>query len=216
MPRQKPDHTLTKRRKPSELRALLLAAAEKTFKNEDYSDCTMESIAKEAGVTPSVLYRHFPTKRTLFREVLLLPFIHFLKQYSSTWKAQQHTPWTDRQLMHSMISDLYDQLYEHRFAVLSIALADTQNNKKTTGEVKKELDRIFDEILIIGEKEADRLGWFPKENLDLTIRMILGMVASASVLGSLFLPFELSKPNKELLIEHLTVQALYGLRLTQN
>ncbi|WP_158601529.1 TetR/AcrR family transcriptional regulator [Zhongshania marina] len=204
---------VSRRRRPAELRELLLGAAEKIFSCKGFADSTMESIAVEAGVAPSVLYRHFPTKQDLFREVVLQPFLQFLRDYHTTWSGQRHAPWDAHKLMHAMITEFYDSIRLHRHGVLSIASIDGLIDKRTTGEIQKQLDTVFAEMLSIGEEEADLHGWYPKENLDLTIRLILGMVASAAVLDSLFLPPGRRRPTRRQLIDHLVDFALYGLRL---
>lgn len=210
---REPKKVVNKRRRPAELRALLLNAAEKIFSSRGYAETTMESIAVEAGVAPSVLYRHFPAKRELFREVVLQPFLQFLHDYHTTWSGQRRAPWDERKLMHAMITEFYDSIRTHRHGVLSIASIEGLLDRRTSGEIQKQLDTVFAEMLVIGEAEADLHGWYPKENLDLTIRLILGMVASAAVLDSLFLPAGRRRPARDQLIDHLVAFSLYGLRL---
>jgi AcrR family transcriptional regulator len=48
----------------------LLAHAKQLFVTLGYSDTTTEKIARAAGVTEPVLYRHFESKKALFLEVL--------------------------------------------------------------------------------------------------------------------------------------------------
>jgi AcrR family transcriptional regulator len=48
----------------------LLAAALDRFGAQGFHDTSMEDIAEEAGVTKPVLYQHFPSKRTLYIELL--------------------------------------------------------------------------------------------------------------------------------------------------
>lgn len=48
----------------------LLAAALTQFGAQGFHDTSMDDIAEEAGVTKPVLYQHFPSKRTLYVELL--------------------------------------------------------------------------------------------------------------------------------------------------
>ncbi|HET9690649.1 MAG TPA: TetR/AcrR family transcriptional regulator [Acidimicrobiales bacterium] len=48
----------------------LLAAALARFAATGFRDTSMDDIAEEAGVTKPVLYQHFPSKRTLYLELL--------------------------------------------------------------------------------------------------------------------------------------------------
>lgn len=47
------------RRRPAELRALILDAAGKVFGRTGYAGATLDDIAQEAGVSSSVMYRNF-------------------------------------------------------------------------------------------------------------------------------------------------------------
>ena len=51
-------------------RALLFGAALKEFSTHGYEGASLGRIAQEAGVTRSVLYDHFPSKRALFGALL--------------------------------------------------------------------------------------------------------------------------------------------------
>ena len=53
-----------------ERRRQLLEVARKVFGRRGYHTVTMESVAKEAGVTKPILYDHFPSKRDLYLALL--------------------------------------------------------------------------------------------------------------------------------------------------
>ena len=77
----------------------------------------------------------------------------------------------------------------------------------------QQLQSVFADMLLIGEDESERRGWFQKKNLDLSIRLVLGMVAAAAVLDTVFLPTGKRRPTRNQVIDHLTGLALYGLSL---
>lgn len=54
---------------PTDRRAQLLAVAAQLFAAHPYDDVLMEDVAKEAGVSRALLYRHFPSKHALFAAV---------------------------------------------------------------------------------------------------------------------------------------------------
>lgn len=201
------------RRRPAELRSLLLEAAGKVFSRNGYADTTMESISVEAGVAPSVMYRHFPTKPELFRGAVLLPFFQFLQDYRATWSGQLRAPWDEHRLMCAMLGEFYDRFRSHRHGVLVIASINATLDRDTARELQKQLDAVFAEVLKIGEHESVQRGWIPRERLELSIRMVLGMVAAAAVLDPLFLPTGRRRPSRDQIIDHLASLALYGLRL---
>lgn len=54
---------------PADRRAQLLAAGARLFAARPYGDVLMVEVAKEAGVSRALLYRHFPSKHALFAAV---------------------------------------------------------------------------------------------------------------------------------------------------
>jgi len=61
----------TKRRmRAPERRRQILEVARKVFGRRGYHTVTMDSVAKEAGVTKPILYDHFPSKRELYLALL--------------------------------------------------------------------------------------------------------------------------------------------------
>ncbi|HEV8681743.1 MAG TPA: TetR/AcrR family transcriptional regulator [Actinomycetota bacterium] len=63
--------TRTRRRmRAAERRAQLLEVARKVFGRHGFHTVTMDTVAKEAGVTKPILYDHFPSKRDLYLALL--------------------------------------------------------------------------------------------------------------------------------------------------
>jgi AcrR family transcriptional regulator len=60
----------SERMRKADRKRQLLAHAKQLFVTLGYQDTTTEKIAKAAGVTEPVLYRHFESKKALFMEVL--------------------------------------------------------------------------------------------------------------------------------------------------
>lgn len=48
----------------------ILDAAEELFANKGFAETPTAEIARKAGVTEKTLFKHFPTKLTLFKRVL--------------------------------------------------------------------------------------------------------------------------------------------------
>src|SRR5271166_363094 len=68
--RRADDAKPTGRLRKAERKRQLLAHAKQLFVTLGYQDTTTEKIARAAGVTEPVLYRHFENKKALFLEVL--------------------------------------------------------------------------------------------------------------------------------------------------
>jgi len=52
-------------------RAIIIDAAEKEFTIKPFPKVTMRDIAKRAGVSPALIYRHFPDQQSLFAEAFM-------------------------------------------------------------------------------------------------------------------------------------------------
>jgi len=61
---------LSKRLKASERKATILAVAKVLFSDKGYHGVSVDEIARRLGVSPAILYRHFPSKEALYEEVL--------------------------------------------------------------------------------------------------------------------------------------------------
>ncbi|TCK17923.1 TetR family transcriptional regulator [Thiogranum longum] len=61
---------MTKRLKASERKAAILAVAKVLFSDKGYHGVSVDEIARRVGVSPAILYRHFPSKESLYEEVL--------------------------------------------------------------------------------------------------------------------------------------------------
>src|SRR6266852_1224240 len=80
----------------------LLTHAKQLFLTHGYQDTTTEKIARAAGVSEPVLYRHFESKKTLFLEVL-----HEIRQATLTRWHSHTAELTDPLAKLHAIVDMY-------------------------------------------------------------------------------------------------------------
>jgi AcrR family transcriptional regulator len=52
-------------------RAIIIEAAEKEFAEKPFDKISMRTIAKRAGISPAIIYQHFPDQQTLFAETFM-------------------------------------------------------------------------------------------------------------------------------------------------
>ncbi|HPR04470.1 MAG TPA: TetR/AcrR family transcriptional regulator [Deltaproteobacteria bacterium] len=64
------------------MRTVIVDAAEKVFSSKPFSKVSMRDIAKEAGISPALIYRHFPDQQHLFVEAFLRGTTHLLDQFA--------------------------------------------------------------------------------------------------------------------------------------
>ncbi len=65
-------------------RAIIIDAAAKEFTTKPFPKVTMRDIAKRAGVSPALIYRHFPDQQTLFAEAFTRPLNQVFEKIFAT------------------------------------------------------------------------------------------------------------------------------------
>jgi AcrR family transcriptional regulator len=197
------------RRSTGEVRAGLLEAAAKHFAARPYSEVTTKEIAESAGVSMSVMYRHFPAKTDLFREVTLVPLINAIEEFATSWRSQRNEPWTSYRLAHEFLRDLYLSLLDHREAVVALVSADGLDSDLVE-ELIAAINNLFDQVLIIGVYESERVGWYDRQGLDLAIRQIAAMVFGTIAFDRWLLPPG-ATTDQAAFLDSLTQLAVWGL-----
>ena len=199
------------RRSTAEVQRLILEAATNVFGRKGYEAATTDDIAAEAGVARSVMFRHYATKADLFRAAQLQPFIDLVTTFKASLEAEIDELWDEERLMRTVVEIVYDSFRAHRNGVLAIASLQGVDDELDR-EAQKVLNQAFADVVALSTAENERRGWPPQENLELSIRMVIGMVASMSVLERLFVPQGRRRPSRNQLITQLTEVALHGVR----
>src|SRR3989440_3960830 len=92
----------SERMRKAERKRQLLAHAKQLFVTHGYQDTTTEKIARAAGVSEPVLYRHFESKKGLFLEVL-----QEIREATLTRWYSETTKLTDPLTKLHAIADMY-------------------------------------------------------------------------------------------------------------
>ena len=202
-----------RRRSTTEVRRLLVDASERIFRIKGFGRATIDEIADAAGVSLSVVFRHFPTKGDLFREALIAPFVESLQAFTDAWKRSFTEPADEEQIMRVLIGGLYDNLRSHDEAIAGLLTAQDSLDPDTTAEIERLFSDVFAQLQIMGEQEADRRPWIRGEGMDLNARLLVGMVTATVVYRRWYLPGGRNRISRERLVTHMTNLMLYGLRL---
>ena len=209
--------TVQTRRRPKELRKLLIDAASKVFKEKGFAHATIEDIVREAGVSKSVFFRNFGTKDALFSAAVLEPFTQFLEDFSPRYSASFTGAWNEEKLL-DLEKDLLRQLEKHlranRGALERLSAADDSLEESLGESLTDRFSAVFSQMRAWGEAES--AVWSPPPNLELTDRLIVCMVSGVVMFDSWFLPSSQSKAGREELIEHMGRLLLYGMRLSND
>lgn len=179
------------------------------FGRKGYQLATTDDIAAEAGVARSVMFRHYATKADLFRASELQPFIDLVTTFRASLEAETDELWDEERLMRTVVEIVYDSFRSHRTGILALAGGiDDEANR----EAQEVLNEAFSEVVKLSMAENERRGWPPQKDLELSIRMVIGMVASIAVMEGLFVPSGRRRPSRNQLINQLTAVALHGVR----
>jgi AcrR family transcriptional regulator len=199
------------RRSTAEVQRLILEAATTVFGRKGYESTTTDDIAAEAGVARSVMFRHYATKADLFRAAQLQPFIDLVTTFKASLESEIDELWDEERLMRTVVEIVYDSFRAHRDGVLAIASRQGVDDELDR-DAQQVLNQAFSDVVALSTAENERRGWPPQQNLELSIRMVIGMVASMSVLERLFVPQGRRRPSRNQLITQLTEVALHGIR----
>lgn len=72
----------------TETKSNILAAAEEMFLQHGFSKVTMEEIAAALGISKKTLYKFFPNKKELLRELLTARQCEFMDHLEDIWKRE--------------------------------------------------------------------------------------------------------------------------------
>ena len=84
--------TKPKRRKPSELRRDILAAAEQVFSEKGYAGASTREIADKANAAEPLIFRHFEKKASLFATAVFEPIERVLDEQLRLFYEQTSSP----------------------------------------------------------------------------------------------------------------------------
>jgi AcrR family transcriptional regulator len=171
------------RRRPEELRRRLLAVGGRLFAEQGFEATTYRQITAEAGVSDSVLFRHFGSKDQLLIEAVLEPFSDLLTQFSRVWAVLRDASAAEAQVLRErFVVDLFVQLGANREALRAmLTVLQSRSGDELMSEVGTRLDTLVEQIYLIAG-EQDRQRGRSSDNLELTIRLVVGMFVTTIVL----------------------------------
>jgi AcrR family transcriptional regulator len=198
-----------RRRRPGEVRELLVRAAAIEFSDHGYAGTTMRAVASSAGISLSVLHHHFPSKQSLFSAALVAPFLRFFDEFGSAWSAQLEQPWDDRELTRAFVERLYRSLSDYRRTLVNLLAVAESSDGQVLDEIRGAVAEMRSRLAAMGEHEARRRG-FAAGAAPLTNRMIAALVTGLVLLHPFF--SEGDPDEDERLIEVATDVVLTGIR----
>lgn len=185
------------RLKAPQRRAQLLTVATRLFADFGYARTTTASLAKAAGVTEPILYRHFPSKKALFDAVL----DDVNARMTAGWRAPALSGSPAAVQLDEIMESFPKRIGEMRqeLSVVHRALSETKLGAGVRGKLRAhygEYLSFLDSVLGRGQKEgsvrndldAEELAW-----------LIVSLGLSVSLLG----PLGLAPGGEQALAERL-------------
>lgn len=200
------------RRSSDKVKTEIVRAAADEFSAHGYAGATMRGVAASAGVSLSVLHRHYASKQELFSAALVTPFLRFFEDFASAWVEHVEDPWDERTLVHEFVRRLYRALRASRLTLVDL-LAVSEADSEILREVRTGLDEIRTRLRSLEDQDARTRGsGLSHDVVPHANRMIVALVTGLVVLH----PFlSESADEDDDLIEVATDVLLNGLRRSQ-
>jgi AcrR family transcriptional regulator len=195
----------TPRRNAVEVRRTVLDAAERLFAERGYAGATSRDLALAAGVSESVMYRHFGSKAGLFAEAVVAPFLGFLETFSDVSTRYLRQPLPVPVMMRLFVSELVEQLTRHRRSLRTVLAASEELEDSTRQALVDGLDSVFvrlGEVVRVEQVMRQRGGNSLGPEMD--VRSAVAMILALVVMDDWLLPPGDRRPSQEQLISHLT------------
>lgn len=189
------------------------AAAE--FSTTGYPQTTMRAVAERAGVSLSVLYRHFLNKEDLFAAAVITPFTGFLAQFAAAWRDQIDAPVDERDLVEEFVRDFHGALGPHRNAIVALVALHEAPNTALLERLRTSLTAVVSDIGHIAQHEARRRDRRPDLSLQrvwLVISLLIGELLMRPLMPDIWSGTG-GEPGGDPMSGAITSLLLHGLRL---
>jgi AcrR family transcriptional regulator len=157
-----------------ERRAQLLEVARRVFGNSGFHAVSMETVAKEAGVTKPILYDHFPSKKDLY---LALIDADLAVLHEDVRKALD-SPKGNRERIRASFQAYFDFVDEHAegFRLLMQETVGAEDEfRERVAEVR---DQILAEVAELIVRESK--GLLDREHAEIVALALIGMVETVA------------------------------------
>src|SRR5581483_6709639 len=188
-------------------RTLLLEAAGSVFGRVGYGKASTREIAREAGVSESLLFRHFGGKAGVFEQAVLDPARGRFRAYAESWDGP--VGGSLEEFVRSRIAGLYALLAEHRQRMLAVLTAFPPGVRRPEHEPGAWLSDWLDDLATAARPVLEPY-CPPGVDVTITIRAAFAVVVSAVLLRPCLFGNGPS-PDDESLVERTTDFVLHGL-----
>jgi AcrR family transcriptional regulator len=161
-------------------------------------------------VALSVLYRHFDTKAELFSEAVMEPFVRAFERLGSDWLGQLGEPLSDEELMELFVRDMLTNLADNQHALEQLGSGRAELPEAMVERIRIAFEKLITQLRLMTEFEAKRRPWMSALGVDMSVRVLMGMVMGMSVYGWVLLPEDKGAYERDV-IESLVKLGLWGM-----
>ncbi len=198
------------RRRPGEVRKLLVEVGREVFVEDGYQGASLRQIAIRADTTQAVLYRYFPSKSDLFEESILRPFEVFVSHLVADWRNSTVPALSTHDLISGFTRSLYDFAATHRGLIMTLLAADAHGEGSAT-ETKISFVRTIADVVERALEDAATRGWADID-VEVAVPVTMAMIIATAVLTDWIFPAT-PRPNRERILAELTryeIRAITG------
>lgn len=199
------------RRSSEEIRGLLLTAASSYFARNGYAGTSTRAIAAAAGVSETLLFRHFGTKSGLFEATTLDRFRASIDEFVTRWDRRAVPAGDEEVHARAYLSGLLRLLRSQRGVMFALLTVDTGEDEVAV--IHAAALEAFDKLLAGTETHVLRRAdgtLLPGVDAELTAPAVAAVVLAVTLLDEwLFAPGG-SRPSASTVEEEVITYVLYG------
>ncbi|MFB1298527.1 TetR/AcrR family transcriptional regulator [Mycobacterium sp. pW049] len=172
------------RRSSDEVRNLMLDSARELFRSQGYAATSTKSISDHAGVSESMLFRHFGSKSAIFEESVLRPFLTFVEAFVGDWSNRAPADVVPELLADTYIDGLY-RLCRNNIDLL-VALSDSCSDEQGLGAARQASTLIQEHLTELAnqvQQYHDDIGLTPAMDPQMAVRLTVAIVVGTAHLG---------------------------------
>jgi len=157
-----------------ERRAQLLDVARRVFGNSGFHAVSMETVAKEAGVTKPILYDHFPSKKDLYLALIDadLAVLH------DEVRGALDSPIGNRERIRASFQAYFDFVDEHAEGFRLLMQETVGAEDEFRDRVSEVRDQILSEVAELIVRESK--GRLDREHAEIVALALIGMVETVA------------------------------------
>jgi AcrR family transcriptional regulator len=157
-----------------ERRAQLLDVARRVFGNSGFHAVSMETVAKEAGVTKPILYDHFPSKKDLYLALIDADLAVLHEEV----RAALDSPKGNRERIRASFQAYFDFVDQHAEGFRLLMQETVGAEVQFRDRVAKVRDQILAEVADLIVRESK--GLLDREHAEIVALALIGMVETVA------------------------------------